>query len=47
MDLTILVTGSSGYLGSALCVALAKHCRVVAIDKRPPSTSLCLSLIHI
>ena len=43
MDLTILVTGSSGYLGSALCVALAKHCRVVAIDKRPPSTSLCCS----
>lgn len=40
MDLTILVTGSSGYLGSALCVVLSGHCRVVGIDKRPPSGSL-------
>ena len=36
MDLTILVTGSSGYLGSALCVALSEHYRVVGIDKRQP-----------
>ena len=40
MDTTILVTGSSGYLGSALCVALAKHYRVVGVDKRPACNSL-------
>ena len=40
MDLTILVTGSSGYLGSALCVDLARLNRVVGVDKRPPPASL-------
>ena len=34
---TILITGSSGYLGSALCVDLAKDHRVIGVDRRPPS----------
>lgn len=34
---TVLITGSSGYLGSALCVELAREYRVVGIDRRPPS----------
>lgn len=40
MDLTILVTGASGYLGSALCVGLSSQNRVVGLDKRPPPVSL-------
>ena len=40
MDLTLLITGSSGYLGSALCVELAKQYRVVGIDRRPPPAAL-------
>jgi nucleoside-diphosphate-sugar epimerase len=41
MHHTVLVTGSSGYIGSAVCVALARRYRVVGLDKRPPSPSLC------
>lgn len=41
MDQTILVTGSSGYIGSALCVALARRFNVVGLDKREPPPILC------
>ena len=40
MGKTILITGSSGFLGSALCVALSKKHRIVAVDHRPPARLL-------
>ena len=40
METTIVITGSSGYLGSALCADLAHDHRVVGVDRRPPSPAL-------
>jgi nucleoside-diphosphate-sugar epimerase len=40
MDHTVVITGSSGYLGSALCADLATDYCVVAIDRRPASSAL-------
>jgi len=40
MDHAVVITGSSGYLGSALCADLAADHRVVGIDRRPPSSAL-------
>jgi len=40
MDRTVVITGSSGYLGSALCADLARDHRIVGIDRRPPSPAL-------
>jgi nucleoside-diphosphate-sugar epimerase len=40
MKRTIVITGSSGYLGSALCVDLGRDNHVVGIDRRPPSPAL-------
>jgi len=40
MMTTVVVTGSSGYLGSAVCADLARDHRVIGIDKRPPSPLL-------
>lgn len=37
---TLLLTGSSGFLGSALAIALAKDYRVVAVDQREPGPAL-------
>jgi nucleoside-diphosphate-sugar epimerase len=40
MDHTIVITGSSGYLGSALCADMDRDQRIVGIDRRPPSPAL-------
>jgi nucleoside-diphosphate-sugar epimerase len=40
MKRTIVITGSSGYLGSALCADLGRDNHVVGIDRRPPSPTL-------
>ena len=40
MDRAIVITGSSGYLGSALCADLDRDHRIVGIDRRPPSPAL-------
>ena len=40
MDRTVVITGSSGYLGSALCADLDRDHRIVGIDRRPPSPAL-------
>ncbi len=40
MGKTILITGSSGFLGSALSVELSKKHRIIAVDHRPPSRLL-------
>jgi nucleoside-diphosphate-sugar epimerase len=40
MKHTLLVTGSSGLIGSAVCVALARRFQVVGLDRRPPPPSL-------
>jgi nucleoside-diphosphate-sugar epimerase len=40
MKHTIIVTGSSGYLGSAICVDLARDNRVIGVDTRIPSKAL-------
>jgi nucleoside-diphosphate-sugar epimerase len=40
MDHTIVITGSSGYLGSALCADLGRDHHVVGIDRRLPSPAL-------
>jgi len=40
MKRTILITGACGYLGSAICVDLARDSRIIAIDKRMPSQEL-------
>jgi nucleoside-diphosphate-sugar epimerase len=40
MDRTVVITGSSGYLGSTLCVDLGRDHHVVGIDRRPPSPAL-------
>ena len=37
---TIIVTGASGFLGSAICVDLSSDCHVIGIDWRPPSDEL-------
>lgn len=36
----IIVTGSSGFLGSAICVDLSRTNTVIGMDCRPPSTAL-------
>ena len=36
----IIVTGSSGFLGSAICVDLCQVYQVVGVDCRPPSSAL-------
>jgi nucleoside-diphosphate-sugar epimerase len=40
MKRTILITGACGYLGSAICVDLARDSRIIAIDNRIPSQEL-------
>jgi nucleoside-diphosphate-sugar epimerase len=40
MDSTVVITGSSGYLGSALCADLSRDHHVVGIDRRSPSAAL-------
>jgi nucleoside-diphosphate-sugar epimerase len=37
---TILVTGSSGFLGSAICVDLSRDHEVIGVDRRGPSAAL-------
>jgi nucleoside-diphosphate-sugar epimerase len=37
MSPAVIITGSSGYLGSALCVELARDHRIIGIDRRPAS----------
>lgn len=37
---TVLVTGSSGFLGSAICVALSRDYDVIGVDRREPSAAL-------
>ena len=37
---TVIVTGSSGFLGSAICVDLARDSNVVGVDRRRPSDEL-------
>lgn len=36
----VAITGASGFIGSALCVDLAKECNMIAIDRREPSEQL-------
>jgi nucleoside-diphosphate-sugar epimerase len=36
----IVITGASGFLGSAVCIDLAKDCIVIGIDRREPSEQL-------
>jgi nucleoside-diphosphate-sugar epimerase len=40
MNRTVVITGSSGLIGSALCAHLAPLSRVVAVDRRPPTEKL-------
>jgi len=40
MGYTILITGASGFLGSALCVDLARDHNVIGLHRRPISESL-------
>ena len=40
MNRTVVITGSSGLIGSALCAHLAPLYRVVGVDRRPPSAEL-------
>lgn len=40
MNRCIVITGSSGYLGSALCADLSRDHHVVGVDRRPPSPAL-------
>ena len=37
---TVLVTGSSGFLGSAICVDLSRDHDVIGVDRRGPSAAL-------
>jgi nucleoside-diphosphate-sugar epimerase len=37
---TVLVTGSSGFLGSAICVDLNRDHEVIGVDRRKPSAAL-------
>jgi nucleoside-diphosphate-sugar epimerase len=37
---TVIVTGSSGFLGSAICVDLSRDSNVVGMDRREPSEDL-------
>lgn len=37
---SIIVTGASGFLGSAICVGLDQEWSVIGIDRRPPSHAL-------
>jgi nucleoside-diphosphate-sugar epimerase len=37
---TVLVTGSSGFLGSAICVDLSRDHDVIGVDRRRPSVAL-------
>ncbi len=36
----VIITGASGFLGSAVCIDLEKDFRVIAIDRREPSVML-------
>ena len=36
----VVITGASGFLGSAVCIDLAKDFMVIAIDRREPSEQL-------
>jgi nucleoside-diphosphate-sugar epimerase len=36
----VIITGSSGFLGSALCVAMSQTHEVAGIDCRPPNQAL-------
>jgi len=36
----VIITGASGFLGSAICIDLAKDFRVIALDNREPSEQL-------
>jgi nucleoside-diphosphate-sugar epimerase len=36
----VIITGASGFLGSAICVDLAQDCIVIAIDRREPAEQL-------
>jgi len=36
----VLITGASGFIGSAVCIDLAKDFQVIAIDRRKPSEQL-------
>ena len=47
MDHTILITGSSGFLGSALSVDLARDNKIVGIDIRKPSKALREAGLHV
>ena len=47
MKRTILITGASGYLGSAICVDLARDSRIFAIDKKMPSQELRHAAPHV
>lgn len=40
MNRTVVITGSSGLIGSALCAHLAPLYHVVGVDRRPPSEEL-------
>jgi nucleoside-diphosphate-sugar epimerase len=40
MNQTIVITGSSGFIGSALCVEMSRKNRVYGLDQRPPSEQL-------
>jgi nucleoside-diphosphate-sugar epimerase len=40
LDRTVVITGSSGYLGSALCADLSGDHRVFGVDRRHPSAGL-------
>ena len=37
----VVITGAAGFLGSAITVALAPECRILAIDQRQPGAALC------
>ncbi len=39
----ILITGATGYLGSALCVDLSRNHRIIGLFRRPPSKRLRLA----
>jgi nucleoside-diphosphate-sugar epimerase len=43
----VVITGASGFLGSALCLDLAKDFIVIAIDRREPSATLRKAVPHI
>lgn len=36
----VVITGASGFIGSELCLDLARDCEVIALDRREPSSAL-------